>query len=126
MFFNIANISGRRRNRLHRKQLRRRTHQALRIQETERQDSEDGGFRLPRRRIGRRVQRAVPELSLQMPLIRLRRHRRDGLQIEPSLQSHLDRHSSKLVVDDEKNLSETCGRLTETKQEHIELIRLEC
>lgn len=74
-------------------QLRGRADKIVRIQKVPGPHPEDRGFRVPGRQFARRLPWTVPQLAVQVPLVRLRRHRRIRLPAQPSLQSHTGRHT---------------------------------
>lgn len=74
-------------------QLRGRTGQVVRIQEIPGTHTEDRRLRLPGRQFAGRLPGTVPQLAVQMSLVRLRRHRRIRVQTQPSFKSHIGRHT---------------------------------
>lgn len=82
-----------RRRRLPREQLRRRAGQTVRIQKVPGPHFEDGRFRVPRCRVAGRLPRAVPELAISMPFVRLRRHWRVRVPPQSPFPCHVGRHT---------------------------------
>lgn len=79
--------------RLPREQLRGRAGQTVWVQKVPRPHSKNGGFRVPRRWVAGRLPRAVPELAISMPFIRLRRHRRIRVSTQSPFPCHVGRHT---------------------------------
>lgn len=83
------------RDRLFGEQLRGRAREVVRVQKVPGTHPEDGRLGVPGRRVPGRLPRTVSELSVQVPLVRLRRHRRIRVQAQSSFQGHVVRHTGK-------------------------------
>lgn len=83
------------RRRLPGEQLCRGASASVRVPSSSGQSAQDRRLRVPGRSHCRRMQRAVPHISVQVPFLRLRRHRRDGLSSQSPLTRHSHRYTGK-------------------------------
>lgn len=81
------------RDRLFGEQLRGRTGEAVRVQKIPGSHTEDRRLGVPGRRIPGRLPGTVPQLTVPVPLVRLRRHRRVRVPTQPSFPGHTGRYT---------------------------------